>query len=266
MPQKEREAAAGGSDYAGRCPVCPTMNSIRTEKPEPLDLDAGEPFFSVPEAIDDAVIRSAKRCIELQRRVVDDSARTAPSSAAADDAVAEAALTALLDAGEDVHGIAADSSISDVVSINAQHIGDAVHNREIADLRRLLDNDVEAMLRRLLVGGRRFSARRSGHFWYKPGSHMGWHTNNRAPGWRVYLTHAAEPGRSFFRYRDPRDGRIVTTMDGDWDLRVFRVDPEAPLWHAVRSDTDRFSFGYALIRQSPVRAALNRVRNRLRSA
>ena len=82
---------------------------------------------------------------------------------------------------------------------------------------------------------------------------MGWHTNNRAPGWRVYLTYAEQPGKSFFRYRDPGTGHIVTSTDGGWDMRLFRVSPEAPLWHSVYTETHRFSFGYTLLETNPLR-------------
>jgi hypothetical protein len=119
------------------------------------------------------------------------------------------------------------------------------------------------MLRHLLGYGRNLEARRSGHFWYPSGSHMAWHTNNKAPGWRVYLTHTTEPGRSFFRYRDPMTGEIFTTMDNRWDLRIFRVDPAQSLWHAVYSETDRFSFGYAIIVKPFIRRAMGRAKSTL---
>ncbi len=57
---------------------------------------------------------------------------------------------------------------------------------------------------------------------------MGWHTNSRAPGVRIYVTHAEEPGRSFFRYRDPDTDRVVTAPDDRWNVRVFRVGGEKP--------------------------------------
>ena len=146
--------------------------------------------------------------------------------------------------------------MSDVIVFNAEHLNRSVHDSRVAELRSRLDREVTSMLRRVLGYGWNLEARRSGHFWYPPGSHMAWHTNNKAPGWRVYLTHAIEPGRSFFRYRDPLTGEIITSMDSRWDLRLFRVDPAQPLWHAVYSETDRFSFGYAIIVKPFIRAAL----------
>ena len=79
---------------------------------------------------------------------------------------------------------------------------------------------------------------------------MGWHTNNRAPGVRIYVTHAEEPGRSFFRYRDPDTDQVVTAPDDRWNVRAFRVGSEKPFWHAVYSETHRFSFGYMISGQA----------------
>ncbi len=75
---------------------------------------------------------------------------------------------------------------------------------------------------------------------------MGWHTNERTPGWRLYLTVADEPGRSIFRYRDPASGRITTVADARWNARLFRITAAPPLWHAIYSETHRFSIGYKL--------------------
>jgi hypothetical protein len=87
----------------------------------------------------------------------------------------------------------------------------------------------------------------SGHLWYRPGTVLGWHTNTRVPGWRAYLSWAEEPGRSFFRYRDPEDGRVVTSWDTGLDLRLFHVSATEPLWHCVWAGTERHSFGYRLV-------------------
>ena len=87
----------------------------------------------------------------------------------------------------------------------------------------------------------------SGHLWYRTGSVLGWHTNTRVPGWRAYLTWVAEPGRSFFRHRDPATGEIVTSEDSGLDLRVFRISDTEPLWHCVWAGTDRHSVGLRLV-------------------
>lgn len=87
----------------------------------------------------------------------------------------------------------------------------------------------------------------SGHLWYRAGTVLGWHTNTRVPGWRAYLTWVGEPGRSFFRYRDPADGRIHTSEDQGLDLRIFPVSDADPLWHCVWAGTDRHSLGLRLV-------------------
>jgi hypothetical protein len=87
----------------------------------------------------------------------------------------------------------------------------------------------------------------SGHLWYRAGAVLGWHTNTRYPGWRAYLSWVAEPGHSFFRYRDPVDGEVVTSWDTGLDLRLFHVSVDNPLWHCVWAGADRHSFGYRLV-------------------
>ena len=91
----------------------------------------------------------------------------------------------------------------------------------------------------------------SGHLWYRAGSALGWHTNTRVPGWRAYLTWVAEPGGSFFRYRDPRDGAVVTSWDTGLDLRLFHVSATDVFWHCVWAGTDRHSFGFRLVDTAP---------------
>jgi hypothetical protein len=77
---------------------------------------------------------------------------------------------------------------------------------------------------------------------------MGWHTNWQNPGWRLYINYAEEPGKSFFRYRDPETGKIVTAIDREFNFRLFRVSEEVPFWHAVCSDTYRYSLGYKVVK------------------
>lgn len=87
----------------------------------------------------------------------------------------------------------------------------------------------------------------SGHLWYPARTGLGWHTNTRVPGWRVYLTWTAAPRSSFFRYRDPVDGAIVTSRDTGFDLRLFHVGDDVPFWHCVWAGAERHSFGYRLV-------------------
>ena len=228
-----------------------------------IDIKSQTPFYHVPDCPDRSVKDLAKRCIAAQREAVSGSGVPTVSLDAAKAAVAPETLERIHSSGDDIHGIAEDEELSDVIVFNAAHVKSSVRDSHVAELRGQLDREMTSMLRHLLGHGWNLEARRSGHFWYPPGSHMAWHTNNKAPGLRVYLTFAKEPGRSFFRYRDPLTGEIITTMDSRWDLRLFRVDPAQPLWHAVYSETDRFSFGYTVIVKPYIRAALGRAKSTL---
>jgi len=84
-------------------------------------------------------------------------------------------------------------------------------------------------------------------FWYPPGSFLGWHTNEKLPGWRMYITHATEGGKSYLRYRDTKEYKIHTAYEKKgWNIRFFKITKENPLWHCVWSDTDRYSIGWNL--------------------
>lgn len=226
-----------------------------------IDTRGEKPFYEIGDWLDEHLKKTAFDCIAAQRAAVAGYDEAKRSRDVARAAVLPGALDRILSAGTDIHGISADPGISNVVAFNTKNLQNSVDSESIAELRRRLDNDVAAMVQRAFRKGKRMHVACSGHFWYPPGSYMGWHTNNRAPGWRVYLTHAVEPGQSFFRYRDPRTGEIVTSMDHDWDLRVFRVDPKAPLWHTVYSNTHRFSFGYIVIEKSLVRSFLGQAKS-----
>ena len=87
----------------------------------------------------------------------------------------------------------------------------------------------------------------SGRNWYPPRGYMGWHTNANVQGFRLYCSHAAVSGASYFRFQDPNTKAIITRWDeAGWNFRCFRTDLE-PLWHCVYSETDRISFGYGLM-------------------
>ena len=162
--------------------------------------------------------------------------------------VSEEALQSLLNGGEDVSDIRTEKGLSNCLVFHTRNLPGSVIDDQVLSLRRRVDRAVELWLESLLQDDE-FSIGVTGHFWYPPGGYMGWHTNHRNPGWRVYVTYAEEPGRSFFRYRDPETDRVVTSVDDIWNLRLFRVSPEVPLWHAVYSDTHRHSFGYRIVRK-----------------
>lgn len=210
---------------------------------------------------DSSLTESIARCIAVQREAATSARENFCASLSARHEVSPDALEQILASGTDIHGIASNHSISNVISFNADHIRDSVNNRHVVQLRKDIDELVFSRLRETFDEGSKLSFVCSGHFWYPPGGYMGWHTNSGAPGWRVYLTHTSEPKKSFFRYRDPSDGKIVTSYDASWDVRLFRIQPNVPLWHAVYSETDRFSLGYVIFPRRPLRALAARIKS-----
>jgi|LULG01.1.fsa_nt_gb hypothetical protein len=81
-----------------------------------------------------------------------------------------------------------------------------------------------------------------------PSAYLSWHTNLNNVGDRVYITYAAESNKSFFRYRDPMTGEIITCPDKKgWQINKFPINEEYPLWHCVHSDTRRISLGFRVV-------------------
>ncbi len=126
--------------------------------------------------------------------------------------------------------------------------GDDVNQIKFGNVRfRDLTQTLAHTLNTLLEPRRSMRLFQSGRNWYPPGGYMGWHTNANVQGFRLYCSHAAVPGASFFRFQDPNSKTIVTSWDeAGWNFRCFRTDLE-PLWHCVYSATDRISFGYGLM-------------------
>jgi len=85
-----------------------------------------------------------------------------------------------------------------------------------------------------------------GH-WYPVKGLIGWHTNEKNPGWRLYISYCQEPGKSYFRYRHPHTHKIITSPDKEWSFRLFKVTKRSPLWHCVYSHTNRYSIGLQII-------------------
>ena len=201
----------------------------------------------------------ASACIEQQKAATARCGRPFRAEPEALSKVSEAALKDVLAAGDDVHGIATDRSISNVVPFNSGKYEDAVRDETVIAQRKALDQAMATLLRGVFDAPGKLYFTESGHFWYPPQSFMSWHTNSRVPGWRAYLSYGEDPGESFFRYRDTDSGRIVTLKDSGWNLRVFMLSANRPLWHAVYSNTNRFSFGYLVTSRSLV----DRIRGRL---
>ena len=212
------------------------------------DLDAS--------VLDEEIRRAVQACVQSQKEAVGGGDSGFSASADALEQTSETRLTQILDVGEDIHGIATDRSISNVISFGGKKVTDTVNSNRIREDRRRVDELMENLLKSIFSSKTPLAISTSGHFWYPAGSYMGWHTNSRVPGWRVYINYAEEPGKSFFRYRDPQTKEIVTLNDKVWNLRIFRITTEQPVWHTVYSDTNRFSFGY-MVHQKP---SMNRVK------
>jgi hypothetical protein len=207
------------------------------------DLDAS--------ILDEATRHAVLACIKSQKDAAEDAIAAFQPSAIALEETSEQRLSRILEDGDDIHGIASDRSISNVISFGLKKISDAVASDKVKADRRKVDELFSSILNAVFDSGAPLSISSSGHFWYPAGSYMGWHTNSRVPGWRVYINYAEEPGKSFFRYRDPLTKEIVTLQDKEWNLRVFRITSEQPIWHTVYSDTNRFSFGYMVHQKVP---------------
>lgn len=215
----------------------------------PASADPGEGVHDLTGSHGDAALWAAAGAVVRAMRRDQDaflSQRFRPDPAAAG-AVSPEALTPLLAGRAWVSDIVEDRGLSNCLAYNFGNVPGAVMDPDLAALRQEVDRRVLDLARELFPRFPGLTVENTGHFWYPPGGYMGWHTNLRTPGWRCYLTLADEPGRSFFRYREPRDGRIVTVRDRGLDLRLFPINPAAPLWHAVYSETHRFSLGYKFI-------------------
>jgi len=158
----------------------------------------------------------------------------------------EAVLADRLDDPGAWSDVSARPELSDLIAMNGDRLAGDGAEAAIVASRDVVASAVQRELVRRGWSPNGGTWANSGHLWYPAGSVLGWHTNVRVPGWRAYLSWVAEPGRSFFRYRDPVDGRIVTSWDQGLDLRLFPITVAEPLWHCVWAGTERHSLGYRL--------------------
>lgn len=228
-----------------------------------IPINSGQAFIELTGWLGDPEIVEAIR--ELAAAQQDDAGKRVmpvdPETARA--MVGEQALARILENGADIHGIAKNREISNVISFNSPTDPGTVQSRAVRSLRARVDDLVSRRLIETFEAPYPLEVSRSGHFWYPQGGYMGWHTNSGAPGWRIYITHARESGKSFFRYREPDTGQVITSMDDEWNVRAFRIDPAIPLWHAVYSDTDRFSLGYIVRRRRWYKPVTRKIRRML---
>lgn len=227
----------------------------------PIDVNSYGLFDLGEDAIPESLKRKVQKCIAMQKAVAAREFHYVEDEEA-ENKVSEEALRVILQKGDDVHGISTDSGISNVICFGAHNIEGAVEDAQVKALRTEVDLGLQEYLLNLFAPADYGQVVTSGHFWYPHRSAMGWHTNSQVPGWRIYINYAESEGESFFRYRDPLSGKLITLEDETWNLRVFRVTDSDPLWHCVYSNTNRFSLGY-LLRKSPQRSVLRRVYDRL---
>ena len=218
-------------------------------------------FADLPDMVDDDLVSAARACLAAQREAADRKSFRPTDRAA--ELVSEEALAKVLGAGRTIHGLLRQREISNVISFNLRHIDDSITSERVRSRRRRVDELMKHRLHRAFESRRPLDVTLDGHFWCPPGGYTGWHENRGAPGWRFFLTHAEEPRKSFLRYREPRTGEIVTSWDSEWDLRALRIDPRRPLWHAVHSETNRFSFGYVVCEPQPFGELRRKVRGLL---
>ena len=232
------------------------------------DLRSGPSFQHLRHLNDDAeLVAAVLACAKQVKAAADRSASAYHPAANALDRVSEAALESALRRG-DVSDIRTDRELANCLVFHATGLEGSVIDEEVIRLRARVDHLVRARVSELLIDPPGADLQVSGHLFYRPGGYMGWHTNSRVPGWRIYVTYAEEAGKSFFRYRDPATGTVVTSWDDGWDLRAFAVERHRPLWHSVYAGTNRFSFGYRLVPEGgdERRGVVRRVLGRLLSA
>ena len=163
------------------------------------------------------------------------------------DKVSEKSLYSLLNKKTKVSSdIVEDRKLSNCIAYNFDNVKGAIISEKLKHLREKVDEIAKLRIQEFLKLNGYFDFENTGHFWYPPGGYMGWHTNNRKPGWRFYISYVDKPGNSFFRYRDPVSGEVITSHDKQWNFRLFKVSVEKSLWHAVYSNAHRFSIGYTI--------------------
>jgi hypothetical protein len=250
------EAAMSGSHLIQRIPT-------RADFAE-TDLQPGRMYELDFLKTDAELLAAVRECCEAEKGAATERLRSFVPSPDAARNVSPEALDALLASGVGPSDSVTDPQITDYILFHTTNTH-ALFRKDIVSLREKLDGLIVRRLRELFPRRKTLAPVISGQFLYPPGSHLAWHTNARVPGWRLYITHVDEPGRSFFRYRDSPTGEIVTAWDDAWNIRLVNFDDRDPFWHAVYSETYRFSFGYRLDaeRRPGLLTRLGRVARRL---
>lgn len=126
------------------------------------------------------------------------------------------------------------------------------YRREITEsVARLATENISKLMRRLGLKNRLERLTDSRGSTYMPaGGFMEYHSNqNHYGGWRLYMHYLPESsekeGKSWFAYRHPFDGTYRRISDSNTSANMFRIrkPPKRLLWHAIFTDTPRFSWG-----------------------
>lgn len=190
--------------------------------------------------------RAVSTCIEAQKCAGAELFAKHQADKFALKRVSPAALDNILKQKIDIHGISSHRDISNDICFGFSHIEGAIIDDNVQRTRQQVDYLMGPLAQQIFNTWKDLAVKCSGVLWYPKGSAMGWHTNSTAPGWRLYINVADEEGESFFRYKVPGSSEIITLNDAKWNLRVFRLTDEEPLWHSVYSNTNRFSLGYRI--------------------
>ena len=92
----------------------------------------------------------------------------------------------------------------------------------------------------------KYNCKISGLFWYTKKSARSWHTNFKDRcGWTLYLIYVEEENKSWFNLIHPKTKELISIPDKNGYINIFYLqnDIKNPLWHNVRSDTNRLSIG-----------------------
>ena len=172
-----------------------------------IDVNSSQMFYDLPDFHnDDELLTLIKECLELQKKAGEAFRETRfnPNPNAVKLCTGEH-LDEILAAQEDISDIRT-HDISNCIVFHSDNLGGSVISDELLHMRRELDETMINRIRGVFTDPGNLHIECSGHFWYPPGGYMGWHTNLRKPGWRMYVNYAEEEHRSFFplpgsRYR-----------------------------------------------------------------
>jgi hypothetical protein len=211
-------------------------------------------FVDLPDFRDNRdFVERVDRCANAAYEAVSPALETFQGIPTATELVSAEALEGILGSNEDRHNISTGIDMRVITLNDPYNPADDPQGRYIAlsdercvEPREQLSELVLASVRRLFDRDD-LALQDTGFIIYPPGSHMGWHTNEKDPGWRVFVNVVKEPGRSFFRYRDPVTKEVVTALDTKHNLRATLIPLGEPVWHAIYSDTIRITMAYRVL-------------------